>query len=189
MKRAILALLLLGWILPGYSDQKAYEKEAKAITEQFFNALKSELSKSMSAGGPSEAARACRGMAPAIADKYARLSGWQVGRTSLKWRNPNNQPDEWERQVLNKFERLNANGASADRLVYSEVITGPQGKAFRYMKGIVMPPLEAMPCLSCHGTSIDERTRSVLRQAYPEDKAVGYHAGEVRGAFTLIKPL
>ena len=57
----------------------------------------------------------------------------------------------------------------------------------RFMKGIVMPPLEKRPCLSCLGETIDSRTAAKPGERYLQDKAGGYLAGRVRGAFTLKK--
>ena len=55
----------------------------------------------------------------------------------------------------------------------------------RFMKSIVMPPLEKMPCLRCFGETIDTWTAAKPGELYLQDKAGGYLAGPVRGAFTL----
>ena len=46
-----------------------------------------------------------------------------------------------------------------------------------------------MPCLKCHGENLDPETAAILDELYPQDKARGYKAGQVRGAFTLKKTL
>ena len=148
-----------------------------------------ELVKAMTAGGPVAAIGVCHGLAPAIAMKHSQQSGWDVGRTSLKTRNPGNAPDAWETQVLQQFAQRRANGEGPDALVYSEVVEEGGDRYFRFMKGIVMPPLDKMPCLKCHGEEIDAETAERLDALYPEDQARGYKAGQVRGAFTLKKKL
>lgn len=55
--------------------------------------------------------------------------------------------------------------------------------------------MKALPtqdvCLSCHGTPdrLSNAVKTRLRELYPEDKAVGYGPGEIRGAITLKRPL
>jgi hypothetical protein len=121
--------------------------------------------------------------------RHSQSSGWNVARTSLKLRNPNNAPDAWETRVLQQFEEQRAEGAEPDTLVYSEIVDEGGDEYFRFMKGIVMPPPEKMPCLKCHGENIDAATAAKLDELYPQDKARGYKVGQVRGAFTLKKKL
>jgi hypothetical protein len=46
-------------------------------------------------------------------------------------------------------------------------------------------------CLFCHGSSeqIPEPIRMVLKKHYPFDAAIGYKAGELRGAVSIKQPL
>ncbi len=171
------------------ADMAQNKAEAKKITSEFFAELKGELVKGMKAGGPVAATSVCNAIAPVIADKHSKNSGWEVGRTSLKVRHPDNAPDDWETMVLNRFEELRANGEAPDALVYTEVTEENGEQYFRFMKGIVMPPLEKMPCLKCHGDNIDAKVAAQLDELYPKDQARGYTAGQVRGAFTLKKKL
>jgi hypothetical protein len=171
------------------ADMDQYKAEAKKITGDFFNELKSELGKGMKAGGPVAAIGVCNTTAPAIAMKHSENSGWHVARTSLKLRNPANAPDAWETKILQQFEQRRAKGEGPDTLAYAEIVENGDDKYFRFMKGIVMPPMEKMPCLMCHGENIDANTAAKLDELYPQDKARGYKAGQVRGAFTLKKKL
>ena len=171
------------------ADIDQYKAEAKKITGAFFEELKSELGKGMKAGSPVTAITVCNSVAPTITIKHSENSGWDVARTSLKLRNPNNAPDAWETNVLQQFEERHAEGESPDTLAYAEIVDEGDDKYFRFMKGIVMPPLEKMPCLKCHGENIDPETAAKLDELYPEDQARGYKAGQVRGAFTLKKKL
>ncbi len=170
-------------------DMDGHKAEAKKITAAFFEELKGELVRGMKAGGPPAAVAVCNSVAPSIAEKHSQDSGWDVARTSLKLRNPGNAPDAWETQVLMQFEERRAKGEGPDTLAYAEVVEEGDGKHFRFMKGIVMPPLEKMPCLKCHGENIDSATAARIDELYPQDQARGYQAGQVRGAFTLKKKL
>ena len=189
MKKIIITALFLSLPFTVNADMNQNKAEAKKITGAFFNELKGELVKGMKAGGPVAAIEVCKSLAPAIAIKHSNNTGWDVGRTSLKLRNPSNAPDAWETDVLNKFEERRANGEGPDTLAYAETVEENGEKYFRFMKGIVMPPVDKMPCLKCHGENLDAKTAAKLDELYPQDNARGYKAGQVRGAFTLKKKL
>jgi hypothetical protein len=189
MRKLVVAAMLCSVPFTVRAETDQYSAEAKQIAGAFFEELKAELVKGMQAGGPVAAIGVCNTLAPAIAAKHSQNSGWDVARTSLKLRNPGNAPDAWETEVLKQFEARRAQGEGPDALVYSEVVTEGGDSYFRFMKGIVMPPLEKMPCLKCHGENIDAATAAKLDELYPQDQARGYKAGQVRGAFTLKKKL
>jgi hypothetical protein len=60
-------------------------------------------------------------------------------------------------------------------------------QSYRYMRALPTQPL----CLNCHG-SPEQLTPAVLEKLkalYPDDKAVGYRPGDIRGAITIRKPV
>jgi hypothetical protein len=189
VKKLIVSAMLSCLPFAVSADTAQYQAEAKEITSAFFEELKGELVNAMKVGGPVNAIGVCNSLAPAIAMKHSENSGWNVARTSLKLRNPNNAPDAWETEVLQRFEQRRADGEGPDTLAYAEIVEEGGEKYYRFMKGIVMPPLEKMPCLTCHGENLDPETAAILDEIYPQDKARGYKAGQVRGAFTLKKKL
>jgi hypothetical protein len=162
-------------------------EEAKALVKEFAGTLKGELEAAMKAGGPTKAVSVCQDRAPAIAADIATRSGWEVGRVSLKTRNPQlDTPDAWERQVLTRFGQRQAAGESVDTMAFAELVQVDDGtKQFRFMKAI--PTGE--PCLACHGSTITPEVAAALDQAYPEDQARGYAVGDVRGAVSLSKTI
>lgn len=170
-------------------DKDANVAESKAVVKEFFTQLKGELGKAMKAGGPIQAIDVCNKTAPGIAKSLSEKHNMEVGRTSLKLRNPANAPDAWEEGVLKKFEERRAAGEDPAKIAYSEVVEEDGKKYFRFMKAIGMPPVDKMPCLKCHGENIAPEVAAKLDQLYPEDKARGYKAGQIRGAFTIKKPL
>lgn len=158
-------------------------KEAKELTQKFGKTLKSELVKGMSAGGAENAISVCYEKAPEIAENLSQESGWIISRTSLKARNKNNTPDDWEKSVLLEFERLNESEVDQNSLVYSEVIEKNGTQVFRFMKAI---PTDAV-CLTCHGSNIKDEVAVKIKELYPEDNATGFKQGDIRGAFSLSK--
>ncbi|HYN76178.1 MAG TPA: DUF3365 domain-containing protein [Lamprocystis sp. (in: g-proteobacteria)] len=160
--------------------------QAKVLMKEFAETLKGELEAAMKSGGPTAAVVVCKDRAPAIAAGVSARSGWEVGRVSLKPRNPKlDTPDAWEKAVLTRFDERKATGEAVDTMAFAEVVQGEQGKQFRFMKAI--PTGEV--CLACHGSAITPEVAAALDQAYPGDPARGYALGDVRGAFSLAKPI
>ncbi len=159
--------------------------EAQALIQQFASTLKTELVTAIKAGGPANAVEVCKEKAPAIAESLSQTSDWEIGRTSLKTRNPDNAPDAWETRILEQFESLKAAGNPIAEMSYAEVVETNGQKTYRYMKAI---PTQEI-CLTCHGSDLDPKLAEAIDAAYPEDQARGYSAGDIRGAFTLTKPL
>lgn len=159
--------------------------QARGIVKAFAGDLKQTLVSAIKADGPVHAIGVCNTAAPDIAANKSQASGWRVGRTSAKLRNTANAPDEWEARVLQIFARKKAEGADLKKLQYYEITEQNGKKQFRYMKAIGV----GKPCLTCHGTGINEPVKKAIRASYPEDAATGFNLGDLRGAFTLTKPL
>ena len=164
-------------------DQRTAESRAVAL--EFMTTLKGELQTAIKAGGPVNAIQVCNTRAPAIAAGFSEQKGWMVARTSLKYRNPDNAPDAWERKVLEQFEERKANGEDPKQMVYAEVAEDGGTKIFRFMKAIPTGPV----CLACHGEKIDAAVEAEIRVLYPDDQARGFNAGDIRGAFTITQPM
>jgi Skp family chaperone for outer membrane proteins len=169
---------------PAPTDENA--AEAKQIVKQFSTTLKGELQAAMKAGGPVKAIEVCQKKAPAIAHELSAETGWDVGRTSLKVRNTElDSPDAWEKKVMEQFEARKAAGEKVETMTYAEVVEEDGAKRYRFMKAIPTGKV----CLACHGTAITPEVAAALDNAYPDDQATGFRLGDIRGAFTLSKPL
>ena len=181
MKKTVLLLSTLLLAGLAHAGQTAPQMmEAKKTIKAFGGALKQELVKAMKAGGPLNAISTCNLKAPEITSQVNKDSNVKISRTSLKNRNPDNAPNEWQRAVLMKFEQRKAAGEDVVKMGYSEVV----GDEFRFMKAI--PTAEI--CLKCHGSSIDPKFTALLDKLYPGDKARGYKLGDIRGAFYVTMP-
>lgn len=177
---AILGILpALAWAAPP-ADPSSLEREAASLIPAFQQELLQTVQHAIKAGGPEQAVEACRQLAPGIAAAHSQ-SPWTVGRTALRLRNPANRPDAWERQVLEDFVRRQQAGEELAQMSASAVVEGE----FRYMKAIAT----GEPCLACHGTAIEPELAALIEQRYPNDQAQGFRPGELRGAFTLRRPL
>lgn len=178
--------LLTSLTLAQASNDGPMTEQAKGLLREFAGQLQSELKAAIETGGPVEAISVCKDRAPAIAAELSESSGWTIGRVSLKTRNTTlGTPDAWETQVLESFETRLANGQPVDTLSQAEVVEKDGGRSFRFMKAIPTQEL----CLACHGKTIGEPVVQALEEHYPNDRARGFEVGDIRGAFTLSKPL
>lgn len=167
------------------ADNEMMIKQSRQAVKAMATELKAELMAAMKEGGPHEAIKVCNTRAPQISKDVSALKGFSVRRTSLKTRNSDNKPDDWERGVLQQFEQRKRNGEAVKTMEYSQ-ITEYKGKpAFRYMKAIPTGEL----CLLCHGENLPEEIKGEIKKMYPQDTATGFRAGDIRGAFTVVKPL
>lgn len=170
--------------------------ESRKAIKEFGGKLMKELKQAMEEGGPEKAIKVCNIEAPDIAKGLSKKYDWKIGRTSLKTRNSDNNPDEWEFAVLQQFEQRKRNGEDVKKLEYFEIIEEgdvqeaqvsgedrTSGQTFRYMKAI---PTKGL-CLACHGEKIQEPLKATLTELYPQDRATGFKTGDIRGAFTIIQ--
>ncbi|MFP3874483.1 MAG: DUF3365 domain-containing protein [Thiohalophilus sp.] len=168
------------------ADQKAaHVEQSREAVKQFFGKLKGELQAGMKAGGPVNAIEVCSEKAPDIARQVSEKNDLKIGRTSLKPRNSDNAPDEWEKSVLREFEQRKADGENPGKMEKHAIVEQDGQQHFRYMKAIPTGEL----CLKCHGSELDPGVSAKLEKLYPEDRATGYSEGDLRGAFTIIKDL
>lgn len=158
--------------------------QARSIIQSFAKELKGRLTSAMKESGPIHAVSVCKVDAPRIAAGHAAESGWSVGRTSMKVRNPDNAPDAWERRILESFAERAAAGEDLMAIDHLETVDVEGQPTLRYMKAIPMGEV----CTTCHGADLDPGLAAKLDELYPEDQARGFQPGELRGAFTLARP-
>ncbi|MDP2432838.1 MAG: DUF3365 domain-containing protein [Pseudomonadota bacterium] len=191
MKKFALALPLL--LLAGCAATPNAEKQA-ALTDSarqtaagLLQTLGGELKAAMAAGGPAAAIGVCKERAPKIAAEAAQKTGFSIKRASPKNRNPKAVPDAWETAAQASLEARMAAGEKPETLDMSAVVDTPEGKLFRYAKAL---PTQAV-CLNCHGDpdKLSPEVQAKLATEYPNDKAVGYSTGMIRGVLSMKKAM
>lgn len=182
MKIASLATLslLAGLAHAEAPSAEALAKEAASLIPPFQQELLQTVKTAVSEGGPAQAIEACNQLAPQIASQHSQAP-WQVGRTALKVRNPDNAPDAWERKVLEQFAERAAAGEPLEQLRHGEVV----GNEYRYLQAIGT----GEACVGCHGKQIKPALLSLIDERYPTDQARGFSEGDLRGAFSLRRAL
>ncbi len=153
--------------------QKTQHEHGLTATSAFAAEMMGELMAAMDAGGPAEGITVCGSKAPAIAAQVSRVYGIEIGRTSHKLRNPDNRAPEWAAALVDEL---------ADSPTYLE---GPDGEL-----GLLLPIRLKAECQMCHGPrdQIDEAVLETIAENYPEDKAVDFAEGDLRGWFWIEVP-
>jgi hypothetical protein len=151
------------------ADHKAAEKKAiKAIGKLGMN-LKKELRSAMQKS-TEHALSKCSLKAMPLTEEISK-QGIEVGRVSLKNRNPKNKPQDWMLKTIEAYHQKKI----TDPYTVVQIDNEKHG---------ILRPITTMPvCLKCHGSNIDEKLKFKLNILYPADKATGYKNGEIRGFF------
>jgi hypothetical protein len=187
-KLAVLAFsVFAGVALAEDDDIESRTEAADKLSAQFLGELKSALVEEMQQGGPAAAIGVCTDLAPEIAGRLSRETGWRVTRVGTRVRNPLlGMPDPWEQQALQKLQQELDSGAQPP-LSHSEIVEEPGGRYFRYVRAINV----GGPCLACHGSKdqMSSEVRHLLAERYPHDQATGYALGDLRGAVSIKQPL
>lgn len=178
-------LLAASW---AHAGGTAHEQAARETAGAFLKELGAAMMQEMTKGGPTEAIKVCAELAPEIAGRLSREHGWRVTRVGTRVRNPLlGMPDAWEQKVLAEFAERAEQGETFSGMTRSEAVMEPGGQYYRFMKAIAVQP----QCLLCHGPSeqIPDGIKAVLKKLYPFDAAIGYKAGELRGAVSIKQPI
>ena len=153
--------------------EKDPKQVAMAAKEALFTSLSSRLMEAMGNGGPAAAIEVCGREAPKIAARVGKEHGVSIGRTSFKLRNPKNAPPEWVTPLIE------------NRPTDPQFVDLPD-----HHTGALLPILLKVQCLACHGPNdkIAEDVQVQLAKLYPDDQAVGFNEGDLRGWFWVDVP-
>ena len=166
------AIALVATVVLAQSPETA---RGSQILAPYKKGLKEALQSGLSRGLV-EAIQACQIQAPKIAESLSH-DGIRVGRTSHRLRNPANTPPYWVEPILAEYvasisdREPRSVSLSRERLCYVEPI-------------IVQPQ-----CLACHGELLNEDISMQINKLYPQDQAVGFKAGELRGVLWTEYPV
>ena len=181
----LLAMLTGMHTLMADDVEAQYAQSAHRLVRELARTLKHRLTEALDEQGKIQAVESCHLNAPDIVKRLSERSNWSIRRTSLKVRNLEDAPDKWELGVLKDFERRKAAGEPVDNLEHHAVVEVQGKPVFRYMRAIPVKNL----CLNCHGEHVDSKVRAQLDSLYPFDQAIGFHLGDIRGAYSLSRPL
>jgi hypothetical protein len=164
-------------------------ESTRGVASALLNQLGQALKTSITNDGSVAAVGVCKDVAPSIAASLSSQQGVQVKRVGTRVRNPNaGVPNGWQKEALSEFESRLAQGEKPADLEYWRVVDGAQGKReLRFAKAIVTQQL----CITCHGKpeDIPAPLLEKIRAEYPQDDAIGYRVGQLRGAVVVTRAL
>ncbi|MBW7840399.1 MAG: DUF3365 domain-containing protein [Chitinophagaceae bacterium] len=163
-------------------EKQVYFEEGNHIASEAQKALLSKVTKAIADSGVNGAVAFCNENAIPITDSLSNAFHAQIKRISNKNRNPDNVlKTETDIMAWNLIEGMarEATAPPAQHVVLQE------GNKIFYYKAITL----GMPtCLKCHGnkdTDIAPETLQLIQAKYPNDKAIGYQLGELRGLWKI----
>jgi len=160
-------------------DHKAYKMKGMIIAKNTFKVFKSNIQKVAAKDGLPGVVNFCHDNAMKLTDSLGKLHHVVIKRTSHKLRNPNNKPDIDGEAVLNEYLRLQEEHKPMEPVVMKDA----DGYVHFYA-----PIKLKEECLKCHGTpgkEIPEQIYKLIKSKYPNDKAIGFKAGELRGIWDI----
>ncbi len=156
-----------------------YLSQGRRVVSLSFGALSTRLQQAIVEQGTDHAIAFCNIHALPLTDSLSQAMNVNISRTALRFRNPENAPEPLDEQMMKYFGQLELQvGRLPDTLVIDE------SGFYVYMAPILTLPA----CLQCHGlpeTEINHQTISLVRSLYPDDKAIGFREGELRGMWKV----
>jgi hypothetical protein len=184
--RVLFVLSLIFLIQCSENKHEVSENQLAGMREtamDYMKELKGVLIEQIQTGGVLQAVSVCSDTAQILTNEFGLSKGLFIRRVSLKNRNTNNYPDDFEKGVLNRFQLLHQNNGLTSETEYAEITTEDDIKYLRYLKPIVIQA----ECLNCHGNESDmmPEVNKLIAQKYPDDEAKGYKTGDLRGAVSI----
>lgn len=154
-----------------------YRNAGNQIVALTFDSLRNSLITAIGEHGMEEAISFCNTNALQLTKTYA--DSFNIKRTSLRYRNAENKPDSLEKIILTEMTTE----------IQSARIPGPRvvrkNQSIHYFKPIIMQEM----CLNCHGkpgVQITPSTGSRIKMLYPDDQAINFRTGDLRGVWHIV---
>lgn len=153
--------------------QMAQQQRGLDAVQAMAGSLMGELVTALDEDGPDGAIEVCSMRAPEIAAVVSNEYGVVLGRTSHRLRNPSNLPPEWAIDLVR------------DKVAEPTWLIGPDGR----LAGL-LPIQTKAECGMCHGPreELADEVIAKLDEYYPDDEAVGFSEGDLRGWIWVEAP-
>jgi len=173
-----------GWVVLEEEAPAEAVTRARETADAFGGELVSSLFRELEDGNPINAIHVCSEEAQEMSARFS-TEGLRIRRVSRRYRNPADEPDDYELVRLDRLQALHDRQELPTESI--QVVREGGTKSLRYMKPIVIK----QPCMMCHGQvgEIDDAVLDSIHSKYPGDQAIGYKVGDLRGAFTVVVDL
>jgi len=156
-----------------------YLKKGMFIAKSSGKTLKARLTNAVDKGGIKNGINTCNDVAQKMMDSLSVVNSAKIKRTSLKLRNEKDKPDQEELAVLSAYSKNMNNGIK------------PKPQVKKLASGEIRfyaPILIEKVCLNCHGKigeNIKPQNYDVIKKHYPNDEAIDYKEGDLRGIWSI----
>lgn len=154
-------------------------KKGNFIADTAQKTLAKALQENIAKSGIAGAIKYCNLNAYPIMEELEKEFDAKIRRVSYKYRNPDDKPDELEKELLDAYDYQVLNKGELSPNIQRD------GEYLLYTKPIV---INNGLCLSCHGEVgkyLSEEDFNLIKELYPEDKAHNYQMNELRGMWSI----
>ncbi|MBK7865822.1 MAG: DUF3365 domain-containing protein [Ignavibacteriales bacterium] len=184
----VTSVLILAGCVKQVEPKKDVKLEEAKLTAskaagEFMKELKTILVAEMKKGGPESALNVCSDTAQEFAKTYSTMKGMELRRVSFMNRNEANVPDDAELMWLKECENM----MKADNFNKDTVFFRVERSAKSNTLHLAKPILLVEECVVCHGTNeqIPGNIKKLIAEKYPNDKAVNFSPGDLRGLVSV----
>jgi len=160
-------------------EQKiTYTKMGNEIANKSFKMLSKNLNEHIKSGGVKQAIGFCKINAIPLTNELSQQNNVKIKRVSHKNRNVDNKPNKKEELVIKEYLKL----ISESKQLNPKIIK--DGNQINYYAPIRLK----QACLQCHGTpnkEIEKENYNLIKALYPNDKAIGFNEGDLRGIWSI----
>ena len=157
--------------------------EAKILLKETAKQYKNTLIEGLQHNDLKKALKYCNKEVEKLISK-GNEKDYTIKRVSLRPRNKNNYPTLYEKEILEKFNKLSLEDNKYLALEHTEIIKDENNNnKFVYAKAIRIKEV----CLNCHGSNINNDLKKEIQKLYPDDKAINYKLNDIRGAFVMYR--
>jgi len=160
-------------------EKQEYANKGNEISQATFKVLSEKLTEQMKLGGPAQALPFCNVEAMPLTQQLSDKYDVTIKRTSDKWRNQKNKPTARELEIINNYHKL-----ISEKQEITPIVEVDSNNNKHYYAPIILKA----NCLACHGKVgefVSVKTDSIIKSLYPNDKAVGYNEGDLRGIWSV----
>jgi hypothetical protein len=156
-----------------------YLEQGAEIAATSFTVLSGRLMAAMKKDGVPEAVQYCNLAGLPLMDSLSQAHQVNIRRTALKIRQPKDAPTLAEKKALDQYHAQFAAGEVLKPFV--ETISAEEVAFYA-------PILVSEACLKCHGKlgeTLKEEDYQLIKELYPDDQAIGYASGDLRGMWSI----
>jgi hypothetical protein len=155
--------------------EDALEK-GRMLSQRAAETLNARLTGALSKGGAEAAVEFCSEVGIPLLDSLADVHQVRFKRAAIRYRNPLNRADSTEARVMAEYERK-----LAMQEVLKPELIALNGGRWKFFSPIITAP----HCLQCHGKELESGVARRIRNTYPEDLAIGFESGQLRGLWSI----